>query len=256
MSVELHYQSLGEGNPLYILHGLFGSHRNWNGIARKLSESFRVIPVDLRNHGNSGHADSMDYHEMAEDIHQLTELLGHDAIHVIGHSMGGKTAMALSLLNPELVQRLVVVDIAPATYQSNHDELIHAMRSLPLADIQGRNEADALLAEEIDSPILRQFLLQNLVRGDKGFRWRINLEAIHKNHVRLRQFPEELADRSFHGPTLFISGQLSDYIRPEHQPLMDNHFPNARHSVIADANHWVHADKPEHIIREVTAFLE
>ena len=255
MPVRLNFKTYGEGKPLLVLHGLFGSNRNWSGIARQLSTSHQVIAVDLRNHGASGHSESMTYPEMAEDIATLAKSLGHDSISILGHSMGGKTAMVLSLLNPSLVERLIVVDIAPVLYPSNHDELITAMQSLPVNELETRNQADAFLSQQVSDPQLRQFLLQNLIREDEGYRWRINLQAIHNNHASLRDFPAEFNDRSFHGPALFLSGQLSDYIQADHHEIIRSYFPDSRHVAIADANHWIHADKPEEVIKEVSIFL-
>ncbi|MGK0298486.1 MAG: esterase [Gammaproteobacteria bacterium] len=255
MSVKLNFQSYGEGKPLYILHGLFGSNRNWSGIARQIANSFQVIAIDLRNHGDSGHADSMSYIEMADDITGFMSSRGHEAISILGHSMGGKTAMVLSLLNPSLVERLIVVDIAPVRYRSNHDELISALQSLPISKLENRSQADSLLEQHISEPMLRQFLLQNLIRDDSGFKWRIHLDAIQLNHSKLRDFPTELAGNTYDNPALFISGDLSDYIQPEHQDIITGYFPEARHIIIENADHWVHADKPAEVIKAVRDFL-
>ncbi|MEX2354179.1 MAG: alpha/beta fold hydrolase [Gammaproteobacteria bacterium] len=256
MPVNLNYQIYGAGAPLFILHGLFGSGRNWNSIARQLSNSNQVVTVDLRNHGDSEHADSMTYTEMAEDIVRLATDLGHDSFKLVGHSMGGKTAMTAALLYPEKVGSLVIVDIAPVSYPSSHDELITALQSLPLTTLTSRNQADQMLAEQIDNPTLRQFLLQNLVRDKDGYKWRINLDAIQTNHSLLRDFPAELQGGHYAGPMLLLSGGQSDYIQSEHQPIITGFFPNTDHRIIRDANHWVHADKPDRVIEEIRAFLE
>jgi len=255
MSLNLNYKSYGEGKPMFILHGLFGSNRNWSGIARHMATEFQVITVDLRNHGDSDHADSMSYPEMAEDLVTLAQSLGHSTINVSGHSMGGKTAMVLSMLYPALIEKLIVVDIAPVTYQSNHDDLISVMQSLPINTITSRTEADELLSNQITDPGLRQFLLQNLIRNKDGFLWRINLNAIEQNHLILRDYPEKLANNIYTGPTLFIAGGKSDYIKPEHHCIIKELFPNATHKIIENANHWVHADEPEEFIRILKAFV-
>ncbi len=255
MSVKLNYQTYGEGKPLLILHGLFGSNRNWSAISRKLSNSYQVISIDMRNHGDSAHADSMTYLEMAEDIINLVATLGHTSIYILGHSMGGKTAMALSLLKPSLLERLIVVDISPTKYQTNHDELISAMLSIPVNKLENRTQADNILSQHITEPTLRQFLLQSLIREDTGFNWRINLHAIQQNYANLRDFPEELAGKTFDKPVLFIAGSLSDYIKKEHDNDIAGFFPNATRVIIENANHWVHADSPEKVIKEVSAFL-
>ncbi|MGY8813919.1 MAG: alpha/beta fold hydrolase [Gammaproteobacteria bacterium] len=255
MSVKLNFQSYGEGKPLYILHGLFGSNRNWTGIARQLANSFQVITIDLRNHGESEHADSMSYTDMAEDITRVMSSRGHEAISILGHSMGGKTAMVLSLLNPSLVERLIVVDISPVPYRSNHDELISALQSLPISTLENRSQADSLLEQHIPEPMLRQFLLQNLIRDENGFKWRIHLNAIQENHSKLRDFPTDLAGKTYDNPALFISGERSDYIQAEHQDIIIGYFPAATHIIIDNADHWVHADKPAEVIKAVTEFL-
>jgi esterase len=255
MPVKLNYQVFGEGRPVYILHGLFGSNRNWAGIARELSTGFQVVTVDLRNHGKSDHSDSMNYSDIADDVRFLAVELDHDKINLIGHSMGGKTAMTLALLFPTMIERLIVVDIAPAQYPSNHEDLITAMQSLPLAQLNSRGEADDLLGEHITDATLRAFLLQNLVRDETGFNWRINLDALQQSQTFLRGFPEMLANKTFEGPTLFLSGDSSDYIRPEHYDVMVRLFPGSKHSIVKDARHWVHADQPAAFIRETETFL-
>jgi esterase len=255
MTVKLHYQIVGEGEPLLVLHGLFGSHRNWFSITRQLAVNRQVIALDLRNHGASGHADSMSYPEMAEDLHQLVSALGHEQIDLMGHSMGGKTAMAFALLYPEQVGKLIVVDIAPVNYQLNHDEIIAALRTVPVASLGNRAEADSLLATHIPEPGLRQYLLQNLIKDDTGFRWRLNLDAIHFNHPLLRSFPEKLAGSRWEGSSLFLSGSESDFVLPEYTADIQRYFPSAQQHIIEGANHWVHADKPAEVVSVVSAFL-
>ncbi len=255
MSVNLHYQAYGHGEPVFILHGLFGSGRNWSSISRQLANDYSVFSIDLRNHGASGHADSMNYTEMAMDIVELARQLGVENVGLIGHSMGGKTAMVASLLYPELVNKLVVIDIAPVNYPSNHDELIATMLALPVEQIENRTQADDYLASNIQEPALRQFLLQNLIKDDEKYKWRINLEAIRNNHTLLRQFPDEVRTLTCEKPTLFLSGALSDYIKPEHDEAISRYFPQHEHVLIEDANHWVHADKPKVVLEELSRFL-
>ncbi|NNE37671.1 MAG: alpha/beta fold hydrolase [Gammaproteobacteria bacterium] len=255
MTVELNYQIHGEGEPVLVLHGLFGSGRNWSRIAKQLSSHFQIITIDLRNHGNSGHNAIMRYPEMATDVINLAERLGLNTFNIIGHSMGGKTAMAASLLYPDKISNLVVVDIAPADYPTNHDDLISIMLSLPVHEIDNRKRADELLAEQIPDPILRQFLLQNLVKDGDNYTWRINLKAIQENHAHLKQFPKDFKTLSYHGPALFLSGSLSDYVKPEHGDTISGYFPQHEHIAVEDANHWVHADKPEEVIEIVLNHL-
>lgn len=256
MPVKLDYQSYGEGPPLYVLHGLFGSGRNWNGVARRLSESYQVITADLRNHGDSGHADSMTYAEMAEDVVGLASSLGHESIHLAGHSLGGKTAMAMTLLHPGRVKSLIVVDIAPVPYRTNHEDLIRGMLALPVTSLSSRNDADEMLSRNIQSPMLRQFLLQNLVREGDRYLWRINLEAIRDNQSNLCDFPAELAGLSYPGPALFLAGEKSDYVQADHHPEIKRLFPEAEIKIIHGAAHWIHADQPEAVIEAFREFLE
>jgi len=206
---KLHYRALGSGPPLYILHGLFGSGRNWAGIAHELSDSFEVILVDLRNHGDSSHADSMTYTDMAADVSHLITSRKQSPVDILGHSMGGKTAMALALTAPSLINRLIVADIAPVRYPSDYRNLIGIMKSLPVAKLGERVEADRILAENITDPAIRQFLLQNLVRDKHGYRWRINLGAIEQNLHELCSFPEVPANRRFRRKCLFLAGSES-----------------------------------------------
>lgn len=255
MTVNIHYQSYGHGEPLFILHGLFGSGRNWSSISRQLANEYAVFTIDLRNHGTSGYADTMSYTDMAYDIVGLARQLDVENLNLIGHSMGGKTAMVASLLYPDLINKLVVIDIAPVNYPSNHDELISAMLALPVEKIENRNQADDYLATNIQDPILRQFLLQNLVKDGDQYKWRINLEAIRDNHTLLRQFPHEVESLTYEKPTLFLSGSLSDYIKPEHDETISAYFPKHELVLVDEANHWVHADKPKAVIEELSRFL-
>ncbi len=163
--------------------------------------------------------------------------------------------MTLALLLPSLIEHLIIVDIAPAQYPSNHEDLITAMQTLPLETLNSRDDADTMLSEYVSEPLLRAFLLQNLVRAETGFKWRINLDAIWNNQAVLRGFPEELSNDVFKGPTLFLSGELSDYIRPEHHDVMAGYFPESKHNIVKDARHWVHADQPAAVISEIQNFL-
>lgn len=256
MPVKLNYQTYGEGEPLYLLHGLFGSNRNWLSVARQLGTTEKIIAVDLRNHGESGHADSMDYTEMAGDIAALAQSLGHNRINLLGHSLGGKTGMAVALEYPQLLDKLIVADIAPVVYNPEHDKYVTAMQKLPVAELTSRTEASDLLASDIDDPNLRQFLLQNLIKDPAtGYRWRLNLEGILRNYEKLRSFPAELQQRQFRGPSLFLAGARSSYVLPEYHAAIKKLFPGAEIVTIEGAGHWLHADKPEAVTGEVRKFL-
>lgn len=256
MPVKLNYQIYGEGRPLYLLHGLFGSGRNWLTMARQLVNSGQIIAVDLRNHGDSEHAASMSYPEMADDVAGLVSSLNHESINLLGHSMGGKTAIVMALHYPALFNKLIIVDIAPVRYYPQSDDLIAYMQALPVARLTSRGEANELLGKDIDDPVLRLFLLQNLVKDKQaGFKWRINLKALRNNYETIRDFPQEMRHLKYHGPSLFIAGSESDYVQPEHHAAITGMFPNAEIVTIEGAGHWVHADKPDRVATEIRNFL-
>ena len=246
--------ALGEGPPLLILHGLFGSGTNWRGVARRLAEHHRVLLVDARNHGGSPHAASMRYAEMAADVRTLMDAEGIDSAALLGHSMGGKTAMTLALESPARVDRLVVVDIAPGPSPGDHGPLIAAMRSLDLSRVQRRSDADGLLAERVADAGLRAFLLQNLESAEGGYRWRINLDAIEACMPDLLDF-EPPSGASFGGPALFVAGERSDYLGESDLPAIRQRFPAADLVTVADSGHWVHAENPQGFLAAVDEML-
>ena len=257
MPVELAASEAGTGSPVIILHGLFGSGTNWRSIAQQLQKRHRVLTVDLRNHGASPWADEMSYAAMAGDVRALAERKGLERVSVIGHSMGGKTAMMLALDAPELVDRLVVVDVAPAVYPPSLRAYVRAMRGLPLSQLKRRAEADEALGATIPDPAIRAFLLQNLVPEPNGnVRWRLNLDVIERTMAVIEGWPDLTADRVYPGPVLFVAGGRSGYIRPEHQPVITQHFPNARLVTVERAGHWVHAEEPAAFLATVGPFLD
>jgi esterase len=242
------------GAPLVILHGLYGNQGNWSTHARQLAAHYAVYAFDARNHGQSPHADSMRLVEMAADVAETMDSLGMSNAHVLGHSMGGKTAMLLALDAPERVRSLVVVDIAPVAYQKGTDLVLNALLSVDLAQLESRDEADAQLAEHITTKTVRDFLLTNLQRSRDGvFRWRINLPAISAYFEELTGWPE--AQRVYEGPALFIRGEQSDYVLPEYYAAMSRQFPRGTLKTVANAGHWVHSEKPEAVQRLVGNFL-
>ena len=256
MSLELAHMAYGEsGPPVLILHGLLGSARNWSSVARQIGATHRVFALDLRNHGASPWADRMTYDEMAEDVRAFMARQGLPAAAVIGHSMGGKVAMRLALAHGEQVLRLVVVDVAPVAYRRSFNAYVEAMRGLDLSRISRRAEADALLAEQIDDAGVRGFLLQNLVIGEDGVAWRVPLQALADNMPELVGFPEPRAGEQYDGPTLFVTGGRSDYVRPEHHAKIRHLFPNAQFVAIPDAGHWVQAEAPDKFLEVVGGFL-
>lgn len=243
------------GEPLIVLHGLFGSLGNWGGQSRQLSTDFTVYGLDLRNHGASPHSDEMNYTVMAEDVLEFMDAQGIQRSHILGHSMGGKTAMQTALSAPERIDRLVVADIAPVHYRGQHDSILDGLEAIDLSSIASRNEADKILAEYEPDELVRQFLLTNLVRSAEGdFSWRINLPVLKNNYDRLREAPA--SDGVFEGPTLFVKGALSNYITEKHRDAILARFPNAKTKVIMHTGHWLHAEKPQTFYRIVHGFLK
>lgn len=244
------------GSPvLAILHGLFGSARNWASVAQRLAAHRPVIAFDMRNHGGSPWADSLDYRDLAEDVRAALQASGQHRYALLGHSMGGKAAMVAALSHPEEVERLVVVDIAPVPYSPRHLGLVRAMRGLNLSAVTRRGEADARLAPAIQDRAERGFLLQNLVFGDGPPHWRLNLDAIEREMPKLVGWPELSAGAVYDGPTLFLAGAASDYIGPQHEPAIRALFPSADIARIDGAGHWVHAEQPDAFVATVEAFL-
>lgn len=255
MALQLAFESTGEGSPVLILHGLFGSSSNWRSVARALAPQHRVVCVDLRNHGASPWADAMDYREMAADVGALIERLQLVRPSVVGHSMGGKTAMALALENPGAVGNLVVIDIAPVSYVDRMTVYVEAMRGIDAARLASRTEAQRRLIELLPDPATAPFLLQNLVSRNDHFDWRLNLAAIGAAVPTLSSFPSELLGRRYDGPTTLITGTGSDYVSAADHPAFTGLFPAAQMVAIEGAGHWVHADKPVEFVAALTQAL-
>jgi len=235
-----------------VLHGLFGSGRNWGGVAKKLAaRGYAVHALDMRNHGESGWDARMDYPAMATDVAETIAALELDRPLLVGHSMGGKAAMTLALTHPDVIRGVVAVDISPVHYPLHHEALIDAMLAADLTGKQRRAEIEPALAAAAPEPAIRQFLLQNLVTRDGGLAWRINLGILRGSQDDLAAFPADDGGHSYDGPTLAIAGGASDYIRPDHHAAFRRLFPRCRIETIPDAEHWVHAQAPE----AVTALL-
>ncbi len=253
--MKLHYQRLGQGAPLVILHGLFGSLENWGLQAKALSEQFDIVAVDLRNHGRSPHSNATDYTLMSADLLELLDALSLEKVLLMGHSMGGKVAMQFALDHPERVEKLVVVDIAPVEYEPRHDDVIAGLKAIPLATLKSRREADEILAEYVDSEPTRAFLLKNLYRTEaKQFGWRMNLDALASSYSDIGAAPKRSGE-PFPSPVLFIKGGDSDYLLAEHQQPIQNNFPNAAFKIIAGAGHLPHVEKPAIFTRLVQQFF-
>lgn len=240
---------------MIILHGLFGSSDNWFTLAKTFAETHHVYLIDQRNHGQSPHSDEFNYKILTDDLYEFVK--EHQIINpiIIGHSMGGKTAMNFAVKYPLLVQTLIVVDIVPKTYPIHHDQILEGMDSIPLEKLQTRIEADEILSRFVDYPETRQFLLKNLLRksGGGGFQWKINLAAIDKH---IEEIGEGMKyEGSFAGPTLFIMGERSNYFQAGDESIISKVFPHAK-IVTLDTSHWVQAEKPAEFAAMVLEFLK
>ncbi len=253
-SLPLAYKSYGAGPPLIILHGLLGSGDNWKTLSRRVfAEHFEVFTVDQRNHGRSPHSEVFDYPTMVEDLAAFMDARGLGSAHLLGHSMGGKTAMHFALTHPERTDSLTVVDIAPKAYPPQNAALLDALRGLDLGAYRSRAEIDAALRPQIPTDGVRNFLLKNLRRdGQGGYGWKMNLEGIYRHYDRLNGVME--ADGTFEGPTLFVRGDASDYVADEDTEVIVGFFPAAEIVTIDGAGHWVHAEKPQEFAAVVLEF--
>jgi pimeloyl-ACP methyl ester carboxylesterase len=248
----LHAIQAGEGPPVALLHGLFGAARNFGSIQRSLARQFRVIALDMRNHGDSPHDPDMRYPTLAADVRETLRALGIERAAMVGHSMGGKAAMAMALQWPADVGRLLVADIAPTVYEHGNQAIAAAMAAIPLTGSLTRQQADAALADAVPRPDIRAFLLQNLRFGANPH-WRIGLDAIKGAIPDLEGWID--LPGSYPSPSLFVTGARSDYVLPEHRPIIRRWFPAARFVAIKDAGHWVHADNQVGFLSVLEAFL-
>ncbi|GGK75359.1 alpha/beta fold hydrolase [Rufibacter glacialis] len=254
--MELNYKLLGEGQPLLILHGLFGTLDNWQTLGREFSKTYQVYLIDLRNHGRSPHSEEFSYQLMTDDILEFIEQHQLQAPMIIGHSMGGKVAMNFALQHPDQLSKLLVADIAPKYYPPHHDDILEGFRSIDLASIQNRQEADDQLAVKVSDYGTRQFLLKNLYRQeDNSFGWRLNLDAIERNLDQV--LSDIVSETPFTKPTLFLRGSNSRYIKPEQDlPQIQALFPQATIQTIENAGHWLHAEQPQEFYRLAMEFLQ
>ncbi|MGH1415445.1 MAG: alpha/beta fold hydrolase [Pelagimonas sp.] len=240
----------GPTPPLLIVHGLYGSGRNWGVIAKRMSDERLVLTPDMRNHGDSFRADVHDYPAMAADLAKVIEAHGGTA-DVVGHSMGGKASMVLALSRPELVNRLIIADIAPVSYTHSQIQFIEAMRKVDLTRVTKRSDAVAQLAEHVDDTTLQAFFTQSL--DIKNQSWKLNLDALADQMPNILGFPDVTG--TYDGPTLFLSGAESDYVTRDYRPKIRGHFPQARFAKIPGAGHWLHAEKPREFEASLRAFL-
>ncbi|MCW8886645.1 MAG: alpha/beta fold hydrolase [Motiliproteus sp.] len=253
--MKLHYKVSGKGEPLVILHGLFGSLDNWRGQVKALSEHYQVYTVDLRNHGLSPWSSGMDYPSIRDDLVEFLDDHSLEQVLLLGHSMGGKAAMQLALDHPLRIRKLIVVDIAPVRYPPGHNEVFQGLFNVDLKHVQSRKDADAALAEYVDEVGVRQFLLMNLYRDHNHFAWRMNLDGLNKAYDDIADAPESHHNH-YDGPTLFIKGGASDYIQESHRSKILHLFPKVKARVMDGVGHWPHAEKPAAFTKLVLRYLQ
>jgi pimeloyl-ACP methyl ester carboxylesterase len=256
VALNLAVESVGSGPALMVLHGLFGSGSNWRGTARQLAARHTVHCVDLRNHGASPWADSMDYVEMADDVLQLIDRLGLKCPAVLGHSMGGKVAMALALRHPQRVARLIVVDIAPRGYADTLTPFARAMASIDVMAAASRAEVQRGLLLAVPDPDVVPFLMQNLVTRNEHFDWRLNLLGIGASMQQLCAFPSQLLGSHYGRPVRVIAGAQSSYVTDRDGSSFQPMFTQIAVDVVENAGHWVHADQPAEFLALVRQALE
>lgn len=252
--MRLHFEKSGQGDPLVMMHGLFGSLENLGAISRLLEPHFTLYRLDLRNHGRSPHADSMSFDDMADDLIRFLQEQNLDRVNVLGHSLGGKVAMTAACRAPERITKLIVADIAPVTYPSHHNAILEGLRQINVDSISSRRQADEQLAAFVDELGVRQFILKSLERDQEGnFRWRLNVPVILKDYDDMRQ---SVCDNSrFDGPTLFLKGGRSNYITDQHHAEIHAKFPQAQIVTIDEVGHWLHAEKPQAVAEAVIHFI-
>lgn len=252
--MQLHYRKIGEGKPLVILHGVFGSGDNWLTVSKAFADAHTVYLIDQRNHGQSAWSSEFNYEVMAQDVAEFARAENIIPFTLMGHSMGGKVAMRFAQLYPDQLEKLIVVDIAPRAYKPHHQSIIEGFRAVDLHTIQSRQEADRAMSRYVEAPDVRQFLLKNLYRDAEGrFSWRLNLEAIVENiHEIGAALP---AGPPIQVPTLFIAGTRSNYILPADEEEIHQRFTNVEIIKIANAGHWLHAEQPLAFAEAVNNFL-
>ena len=250
----LHSQILGEGKPLLILHGYFGMSDNWKTLGNAFSKDFQVHLIDQRNHGRSFHADEFNYQVVTDDLYAYIKHHQLENVFLIGHSMGGKTAMLFAVTYPELVDKLIVVDISPKAYEPHHNAILAGLNSVDFSIQNSRGKADQQLKQYISELGVRQFLLKNVYWKEKGvLAFRCNLQSLTENNSEVgKPLPK---NSQFHKKTLFLSGENSEYILPEEQIILDNHFTDYKVVTIKNAGHWLHAENPKDFYTEVCDFL-
>jgi len=257
--MQLHSLQLGEGPPLMILHGLFGSGDNWLSVAKELADTYRIYLPDLRNHGRSPWSETFNYDAMSEDLLELMEANHIEQPVIIGHSMGGKMAMQFAVRFPRLLSKLIVVDIGPKYYPPHHQHILAGLLSIDPTTLQSRQQADVLLAQHVPERSVRQFLLKSLYRTEDpapapSFAWRLNLPVIAQ---AIENVGEAISsETAVELPALFLRGGQSDYVKEEDMKLIRRIFPQAHLDTIAEAGHWLQAEQPQQFLEKVKQFME
>ncbi|WP_298879052.1 alpha/beta fold hydrolase [uncultured Polaribacter sp.] len=251
----LHSTIKGEGKPLLILHGYFGMSDNWKSLGNQFAEDFQVHLIDQRNHGRSFHEDEFNYEVLVEDLFNYIQFHQLEKVEIIGHSMGGKTAMLFAVTYPELVEKLIVVDISPRMYQPHHNAILAGLNSVDFSIENTRTLVDKKIAKLIPDFGVRQFLLKNVFWKEKGqLAYRFNLESLTENNPEVGEALPPFT--VFEKDTLFLKGDKSDYITENEEPIIEAHFPNSKIVEIKNAGHWLHAENPKQFYNEVCNFLK
>ncbi|UAA37271.1 alpha/beta fold hydrolase [Paraneptunicella aestuarii] len=252
--MSLNFKRVGEGKPIVMLHGLFGSLDNLGSISRELQSQFDVISVDLPDHGRSPHSPSFSYEQYAKQVLDVIELNELEQVSLLGHSMGGKVAMHMALNHPEKISSLIVADIAPVQYQARHNKVFDALKAVQLDKISSRKDAEKAMSQYIEEQGVIQFLLRSLTQTPDGkFAWRFNLDMLMRDYSQLSEGISHPIP--YEAPTLFIKGGNSDYITAEHRPVITQLFPNASAKVMQGTGHWLHAEKPGVFAKLVKDFV-
>ena len=247
-------QGIGRGTPFIFLHGLFGSSVNWNSVSKYFGKDHKLFLIDQRNHGRSPHDPEFNYELMSEDLREFFMDHGLDRAVVLGHSMGGKTAMSFAAKYPEMVDKLIIVDISPSLYIFKDENVLRGMMELTTEELSSRSTAEQAIARYIADLGVRQFILQNLFWNDeKRLEWRLNIDAISQNIMNVGSEVE--MTNPFEGPTLFVKGGNSDYIQAEDYAIIKEKFPNSTIETVEGAGHWIHADEPQEFVNVVSKFL-
>ncbi len=253
--MKLNYKKTGKGEPIIILHGLFGSADNWLSIAKELEDDFTLYLLDQRNHGDSPHSEEWNYKTMADDLATFMTSQNLESAYILGHSMGGKTAMNFALRHPDKVKKLIVADIAPRYYPPHHQKILEGLNAIDMSTLKSRKEAEDILSTYITEKGIQQFLLKSLGRGnDQKFIWKINLPVITEKIENIGEAID--SDHVYEKPTLFMRGASSNYIQDKDKADLEKYFPNYKLITIKNAGHWLHAEQPGAVVETIKAFFK